>query len=282
MKYCQQCGSVYPTDFLTCPRDQSALSAADDIAIGMTLRDKYNVVEKIGAGGMATVYKVRRVPFNDIYALKLVNKVLAADPQFVKRFRAEAVMAHQLSHPNIVRIYDLDTTEDGRPLMVMEFVEGSDLRSLVRRSGALPLATALDLAAQVAEGLDCAHRAGIIHRDIKPDNILIADVAADRPIAKIADFGIAKALEATPGATIGTSTGMLIGTPQYMSPEHSMGMKSSELDGRADLYSLAIVLYEMLAGQLPFHSCCSTCSRRHRRRVSSIPPAIFQNRSRRC
>src|SRR5947209_12376037 len=169
MKFCQQCGSVYPTDFLTCPRDQMTLSQADDLAVGMTMRDKYTVVEKLGAGGMATVYKVRRVPFNDIYALKLVNKALAADPLFVKRFRGEAVMAHKLDHPNIVRIFDLDTTEDGRPLMVMEFIEGSDLRSLISRSGALPVETALDLAAQVAEGLDCAHRAGIVHRDIKPD-----------------------------------------------------------------------------------------------------------------
>ena len=255
MKFCQQCGSTYPTDFLTCPRDQTALSQADDIAIGMTLRDKYIVIEKLGAGGMASVYKVRRVPFNDIYALKLVNKGLAADPQFVKRFRAEAVMAHKLDHPNIVRIVDLDTTEDGRPLMVMELIDGSDLRSLITRTGALPVETALDVAAQVADGLDCAHRAGIVHRDIKPDNILLASNGKQGHwFVKIADFGIAKAREAAPGATIGTSTGMVIGTPQYMSPEHSMGIKSSELDGRADLYSLAVVLYEMLTGQLPFKS----------------------------
>jgi serine/threonine protein kinase/cell division septation protein DedD len=223
----------------------------------MVIREKYKVAEKLGAGGMATVYKVQRVAFNDTFALKLVNKSLAADDQFVKRFRAEAVMAHKLQHPNIVRIFDLDTTEDGRPFMVLELVSGSDLRSLIQKSGAMPQALALDLAAQVAEGLDCAHRSAIVHRDIKPDNILVAKESQGgqlRSVAKISDFGIAKAREAVAGSTIGTSTGVLIGTPQYMSPEHAMGMRSSELDGRSDLYSLAVVLYEMLTGKLPFHS----------------------------
>src|SRR5215470_13340097 len=128
MKYCQTCGSVYPTNFLTCPKDQSTLSSADDLRPGMVIREKYKIIEKLGAGGMAVVYKVQRVAFNDFFALKLVNKNLAEDEQFVRRFRAEAVMAHKLAHPNIVRIHDLDTTEDGRPLMVMEFISGSDLR----------------------------------------------------------------------------------------------------------------------------------------------------------
>src|SRR5438552_3785472 len=254
VRYCPSCHSVYPNEFRTCPKDQTELVAASELQPGMVLRGKYEILGKLGAGGMASVYSARHLAFGEIRAIKVVGSRLSDDEDFLKRFRNEAVVARRLQHPNAVRVDDLDTTEDGRPFIVMEYVEGHNLREVVRREGPLSLRRSVRIARQVASALAAAHELGIVHRDIKPDNILLTGTGAAET-AKVLDFGIAKVKEGSlSDAHLATRTGMVVGTPQYISPEQAMGRRGSELDGRADLYSLGVVLYEMVTGRLPFES----------------------------
>jgi eukaryotic-like serine/threonine-protein kinase len=259
MKYCDKCRSSYPTEFNVCPIDQSALRVTSELVPGMTIRDKYLILDKVGEGGMGAVYRARHLAFNEIRAVKVVHQSYAEDRAFIKRFKTEAIVARKLLHPNAVRIEDLDSTEDGRPFIVMELVDGGSLKALIAETGILPVNRALNIAAQAADALGAAHRLGIVHRDIKPDNILITRSPADgrSDLVKVVDFGIAKVREGTLDVGSGygnTRSGMIVGTPQYLSPEQAMGMQGDQLDGRADIYSLGIVLYVMLTGQLPFDS----------------------------
>jgi serine/threonine protein kinase len=255
VRYCSSCHSVYPNEFRTCPKDQSELLTASELQPGMILRGKYEILGKLGAGGMAAVYRARHLAFGEIRAIKVVNNRLADDEDFLRRFRNEAVVARRLQHPNAVRVDDLDMTEDGRPFIVMELVDGQNLREAVRHQGAFSLRRSVRIARQVASALAAAHALGIVHRDIKPDNILLAGTG-DAETAKVLDFGIAKMKESALGdsGALSTRTGMVVGTPQYISPEQAMGRRGSDLDGRADLYSLGVVLYEMVTGRLPFES----------------------------
>jgi serine/threonine protein kinase len=257
LKYCDTCRSAYPNDFSTCPRDQAALRATAELLPGMLVRGKYEIIEKIGAGGMATVYRVKHLAFGEIRALKVVSARLGDDEAFLKRFRTEAVVTRRLQHPNAVRVDDLDVTEDGRPFIVMECVEGRNLREAIRADGAFPVPVAAAIGSQVASALGAAHALGITHRDIKPDNIVLTVGPDGQALAKVLDFGIAKVREG--GVDVGagytaTETGMIVGTPQYVSPEQGMGKRGDQLDGRSDLYSLGVTLYEMITGRLPFES----------------------------
>jgi serine/threonine protein kinase len=256
MKLCNQCHSTYPTDFTTCPKDQSVLVTASDLAEGMILAGKYEVLEKIGTGGMAAVYRVRHLRLKEDVAIKVVSGHIAADPEFLERFQTEAVITRKLRHPNAVRLDDLDVTEDGRPYIVMEFVRGNSLRSLLQ-SGWLAPARAAGIARQVALALGAAHELGIVHRDIKPENILLVPQADGSDLVKVLDFGIARLTGESASLEAGhtpTRTGIILGTPQYVSPEQAKGAKASAIDGRSDIYSLGVVLYEMLTGDLPFHA----------------------------
>ena len=139
MKYCDVCHYTYPNEFTTCPKDQALLRITADLAPGTVIRDKYLILEKIGAGGMASVYRAKHLAFGEIRALKVVSTKLMDDDAFIKRFKTEAVVTRKLQHPNAVRVDDLDTTEDGRPFIIMECVEGRDLRALIQREGPLPV-----------------------------------------------------------------------------------------------------------------------------------------------
>jgi serine/threonine protein kinase len=277
VKYCDACHSAYPDDFNICPRDQGALRHATDLIPGMVIRGKYEILSKVGAGGMASVYKARHVAFGEVLALKLVGTRLAHDPDFLKRFRNEAVITRRLHHPNAVRVEDLDATEDGRPFIVMEYVDGRSLRELVRTDGPQPLARAVAVARQVCAALQAAHALGITHRDIKPDNILLGRGPDGAEHVKVLDFGIAKVRETTEGEGEGytpTRTGMIVGTPQYISPEQAMGKRGEEVDGRADLYSLGVVLYEMVTGRLPFQSDTAMGMLLHHLQTAPTPPDL--------
>ncbi len=257
MKYCATCQSTYPPEYHTCPRDQAPLRHTAELVPGLVLRGKYEILEKIGQGGMASVYRARHLAFGEVRAIKVVSPLLAGDEEFQKRFRTEAVVTRRLQHPNAVRVDDLDVTEDGRPFIVMEYVEGRSLRDVIRNESPLPVRRAASLARQVAAALGAAHALGIVHRDIKPDNVLVTRDADGGEHAKVLDFGIAKAREGTLAAGAEytpTQTGMVVGTPQYMSPEQAMGKRGDELDGRADLYSLGVIVWEMVTGRLPFQS----------------------------
>ena len=255
MRYCPACHSVFPNEFRTCPKDQAELRTASELQPGMVLRGKYEILDKLGAGGMASVYRARHLAFDEVCAIKVVAGRLSDDEDFLRRFRNEAVVARRFQHPHAVRVDDLDTTEDGRPFIVMEYVLGPNLREVVRREGALGLRRALTIARQIASALSAAHQLGIIHRDIKPDNILLTG-AGPAESAKVLDFGIAKVKEGFFGGGdhVATRTGAVVGTPQYISPEQALGRRGDDLDGRADLYSLGVVLYEMVTGRLPFES----------------------------
>ena len=272
MKYCATCKTVYPADFQCCPKDGSALSSSSELLPGMVIRDKYQILQQIGAGGMATVYQVRHLAFNEIKAIKLINSQLADGDQFSKRLRSEAVIARKLQHPNAVHVEDLDRTEDGRPFIVMEYVEGQNLRAVIRQNGPLPTLRALRIAAQVASALAAAHKLGIIHRDIKPDNIHLISQPDGTDFVKVLDFGIAKFTQDMSSSAPRTGSGLVVGTPQYVSPEQAMGRHGGELDGRSDLYTLGIVLYEMLTGRLPFDSDTPVGLLVHHLHTAPVPP----------
>jgi len=252
MKYCDRCMTAYPDDFKVCPRDQTPLRPSAELVPGTVLLGKYRILNKIGAGGMAVVYKAQHMAFDEVRAIKVVNAHLLEDPEFVRRFRTEAIITRKLHHPNAVRVDDLESTEDGRPFIVMEYVDGQNLRDLVHGLKVLPLGRAVGIARQVAAALGAAHKLGIVHRDIKPDNILLLAQPDGGETVKVMDFGIATMRQGSvaAGGHTPTQSGVIVGTPQYLSPEQAAGKR--EIDGRADLYSLGVVLYEMVTGQLPF------------------------------
>ncbi len=254
MRYCPTCHRTYPADYNVCPADQSALQSAHELQPGMVIRNKYEILERIGIGGMGFVYRGRHITFNEVCAIKIVNDVIAGDANFLQRFQTEAVVTRKLRHPNAVRVDDFDYTEDGRPFIVMELVLGKDVGEILQSDGPMSVPRAVRVATQVAQALGFAHKLGIVHRDIKPGNIILTTNEQGQETAKVLDFGIAKLREAVEGAKPGmTMTGMVVGTPLYMSPEQFMGKKAGqEIDGRTDLYSLGVVLYQMVTAQLPF------------------------------
>src|SRR3954464_3565823 len=275
MKYCDTCRSNFPNDFTTCPKDQAVLRFSSELIEGMVIRDKYQVLRRIGAGGMATVYEAKHLAFNEIRALKVVNSRLAEDEAFLKRFRAEAVVTRKLQHPNAVRVDDFDTTEDGRPYIVMEYVEGKDLRHAIEEAGPFSIQRTLNIGKQIASALAEAHNLGITHRDIKPDNLLLIRKPDGTDMVKVLDFGIAKIRDGAADMGTGyttTKTGVVVGTPQYMSPEQAMGKSGEAIDGRSDIYSLGCALYEMLTGQLPFESETPVGLLIHHIQTTPMPP----------
>src|SRR5579863_3343985 len=204
------------------------------------LADRYEILQLLGQGGMGAVYKARDTELERLVALKLIRPELASNPEILHRFKQELILAREVTHRNVIRIFDLGQAK-GIKFITMEFVEGRDLRTVLRERGKLSVDEAVQIVAQVCRALDAAHTAGVVHRDLKPQNIMLD--AKDR--VYVMDFGIAHSLE-TPGMT---QTGALMGTPEYMSPEQAKGMK---VDARSDLFALGIIFYEMLTGVSPF------------------------------
>ncbi|WP_310832883.1 Stk1 family PASTA domain-containing Ser/Thr kinase [Paenibacillus pedocola] len=208
--------------------------------IGHELGGRYQVIERIGGGGMALVYRAHDILLNRNVAIKVLRNQFVHDEEFIRRFRREAQSAASLSHPNVVSIYDVGQEEDVH-YIVMEYVEGKNLNEIIKERAPLQVDESIRIASQICDALDHAHQNQIIHRDIKPHNILIGRNGR----VKVTDFGIARAVTST---TI-TQTGSVIGSVHYFSPEHAKGVMTGE---KSDLYSLGIVLYQMLTGVLPF------------------------------
>jgi beta-lactam-binding protein with PASTA domain len=213
--------------------------AVSDTLIGTVFDGRYRIIRKLGAGGMADVYLAEDQELGRRVAIKILNDRHAADDSFIERFRREAKNAAGLSHPNIVSIYDRGEAE-GTYYIAMEFLDGRSLKELIVARGPAPVKIAVDYARQILAAVGAAHRHGIVHRDIKPHNVLVGGEAR----LKVTDFGIARS-----GASQMTEVGSIIGTAQYLSPEQARG---APVDQTSDLYSVGVVLYEMLTGQVPF------------------------------
>ncbi|HRH44271.1 MAG TPA: protein kinase [Pyrinomonadaceae bacterium] len=277
--FCVQCGAALSavTENLDYSKENYQNSSSvsswfgtpDGNLNGRTLDGKYQIEAKLGTGGAGAVYLATRLHIGDKVAVKVLRNDKSDDPQVVERFRLEAQLAAHLKHPNAVSIYDYGVTSDGLRYLVMEFVEGRTLRQLIAQQGALPALLVAEIAVQICAALDEAHRLGLIHRDIKPDNIIVQETSTALRV-KVLDFGIAKL--SSMGASNLTQTGTIVGTPRYMSPEQCMG---EHLDGRSDIYSLGIVLYEMLCGIVPFNAPSSTAIAVQQ--VTQQPPSLCQN-----
>ena len=219
---------------------------ATDI-VGSVIADRYLVLKLLGAGGMGRVYLAEHVKMGRQCAIKVLHPAMVKDAEAIGRFNREAANASRIEHPNVAAIYDFGEADDGLVYLAMQYVEGETLTRCVQARGALSPVRASDIARQVAEGLHAAHALGIVHRDLKPDNIIVHTDGDGVDSVKVVDFGIAKATGE--GSQAVTRTGVVIGTPEYMSPEQLAG---EALDGRTDQYSLALVVFNMLTGDLPF------------------------------
>ncbi len=233
---------------------------------GDRIADRFDLEVLVGSGGMSTVFRAHDVQLDRRVALKILHERFADEGEYIERFRSEARAAAQLTHPNIVTV--IDRGEDqGRQYIVFEFVEGENLKDLIVRSGPLPVRRAVELALSVADGLSFAHDHGLVHRDVKPQNVLLSENGS----VKVTDFGIARFVEAESGVT---QTGTVVGTGEYLAPEQASG---GAVSAATDVYSLGVVLWEMLAGRVPFEG--DTFVAVALRHVNETPPAIREFRS---
>ncbi len=250
-KVCALCGGRYPEDFRVCPRDATPLESTvmgDDPFLGKVLGETYEIARLVGEGGMGRVYEARHLRLPDRrFAVKVMHPEFARQPEVVARFQREAESASSIGHPNVVDVFDVHKTPDGIPYLVGEFLEGEELGDYIQRVGKLDVPFAVGIARQVCKALAAAHARGIVHRDMKPENVFLV-LRDGVPVVKVLDFGISKAGS---GDAHLTKTGMIMGTPSYMAPEQARGEK---VDLRADVYAIGALLYHALTGQRPFDS----------------------------
>jgi len=270
LKVCPQCGREYETAARFCPADGTALRPKDsDSLVGRVLADRYHILKRIGEGGMGRVYLGEHVKMNRQCAIKVMSPALVNDAESAARFAREASSAARIIHPNVAAVFDYGESE-GLIYLVMEYVDGQPLSRILAREAPLAVDRALDLARQIADGLGAAHELGIIHRDLKPDNILVTRTRTGREVAKVVDFGIAKAVQDTTGESL-TRTGLVIGTPEFMSPEQLLG---DPIDARSDLYALGCILHLMLTATPPF--AAGTREQMIKRRLTEDAPHVQQ------
>jgi tRNA A-37 threonylcarbamoyl transferase component Bud32 len=254
MRECPKCGRCEEHGVRTCPNDGTELRVVPSVP--RTIDNKYRIEQLLGRGGMGAVYRARDMRLDRLVALKVVRAELLGDPEARRRFRREAQIVARLQHPSIVAVFDYGTFADGGAYLVMELVRGEDLRHMLQREGRLEIPETLRILTAVCAAIGTAHREGVLHRDVKPENILLPGGGGP---PKVLDFGVAKLVGddkpdrpeevGTEAHSVLTAAGMIIGTPAYMAPEQFKGFTA---DARTDIFSLAVVAYEMLSGELPF------------------------------
>jgi len=243
------------------------MSDSDRIHIGMVIASQFNILKKLGAGGMGAVYLAEQLGMDREVVVKVMHPELTAgSSKAVERFKREAKAVAQLNHPNIVQVYVFGQTSGGQMYLAMEYIQGRDLTAELK-AGALPQPRALKILDQVCAALIEAHAAGIVHRDLKPDNIMLTDRHGNPDYVKVLDFGIAKM--ADPSAATITQAGAVFGTPRYMAPEQAKG---TQIDARADIYALGVILYEMLSGEHPFREATTALEYIVKHATEEIPP----------
>ena len=239
--YCGKCAAPLPSsEEISARLTETLETPKEELTTGSTFAGRYQIIEELGKGGMGKVYKAQDTDLKEKVAIKLLRPEIAADKKTIERFRNELKFARKIRHKNVCQMYDLNK-EKGAHYITMEYVAGKDLKSMIRMMGQLGSGKTIFIAKQICEGLVEAHRLGVVHRDLKPQNIMVDEEGN----ARIMDFGIARSLK-TKGIT---AAGVMIGTPEYMSPEQVEG---KEVDQRSDIYSLGVILYEMVTGRVPF------------------------------
>jgi len=240
-KFCGECAApLHPPEEISAPLTETLETPKEELTTGSTFAGRYQIIEELGKGGMGKVYKAQDTDLKEKVAIKLLRPEIAGDKKTIERFRNELKFARKIRHKNVCQMYDLNK-EKGAHYITMEYVDGKDLKSMIRMMGQLSSGKTIFIAKQVCDGLVEAHRLGVVHRDLKPQNIMVDENGN----ARIMDFGIARSLK-TKGIT---AAGVMIGTPEYMSPEQVEG---KEVDQRSDIYSLGVILYEMVTGRVPF------------------------------
>lgn len=274
MKICPVCGKEYSDTSKLCPLDAAVLQQTKDPLIGHTLAGKYLIEGLIKHGGMGSVYIGKHVLMDKIVAIKVLRQSLAMDNDVVARFSREAKAASRINHPHAVSVTDFGEDEEGVVFLVMEYLDGQTLKDVIKESGPMPLDRVVEIIRQVGGALDAAHGQGVVHRDLKSENVMLSQTnGADW--AKVLDFGIAKIQQAAGARDIDiTAPNLVIGTPQYMSPEQCH--QSGPLDARSDVYSLGVIVYEMLTGRVPFTGESPTVIMM--KQVQDPPPSIRELR----
>jgi serine/threonine-protein kinase len=269
LKYCPTCNQTYPVATRFCPNDREILSLKDPYhLVGRTLIDKYRITALIGLGGMGAVYCARHLGIDRQVAFKILQPNVAIGSEYVvELFEREAKLAGRLSHENIVDVKDAGHTPDGVAYIVMEWLEGRTLDDELSRAGRFGFKRAIGIIKQIANALSEAHAKHVVHRDLKPGNIMLLDTPDDRDQVKVLDFGIGKVIEES---TANSPVSALVGTPQYASPEQlTIG---GRVDGRSDIYSLGVIFYRMLGGQAPFN--CSSVGELLQMQLTATPKPL--------
>ncbi len=288
MKYCTVCKNKYDDGVSFCPTDGEVLEDDPSSIVGTVLDGQYQIESLLGKGGMGAVYLARHILLGDRVAIKILPPQVQHNAEWLRRFRREGQAARRFRHANAVTVYDLRTAGDGTIYMVMEYVDGHTLDAELKRRGRFTPAEALETLEPIMSVLNTAHAMGVVHRDLKPENIMIGKASTGgEPQIKLLDLGIAKMREIagveSSGTTELTMAGQVLGTPYYMSPEQWGEISrdgNPEIDGRADIYSLGLVVYQMVSGQRAYSA--ATLHELRRDHISVTPAAVGSKNCREC
>jgi serine/threonine protein kinase len=263
-KYCNECATaLIASEEMPASQTKTLLTPKERLPSGTTFANRYEIIEVLGKGGMGKVYKALDKEINEEVAIKFLKPEIAEDERTIERFRNELKIARRIAHKNVCKMYHL-AKEEKTPYITMEYVSGVSLKDFIQKSGKLQEEEAIDIAQQICRGLLEAHELGVVHRDLKPQNIMIDAKGG----IKIMDFGIARSLMAK-GVT---QTGMIIGTPEYMSPEQAEGREANQ---HSDIYSLGVILYEMVTGAVPFGGDSAlSVAVKHKTEIAPDPRAL--------